>query len=235
MATLSKMTCWATALLAAVATAQPHGHIHHRHQHRSTTCDFGIPDPPGCPAGVLSQWCGMITTEVSGLKTSENPVAMIPNIEAIYKQANIKADPSSALADPETIMQYPQARAAMERMKASYPTTGSPDLTPEDIQNVYADALNAACNKTGVPEDILIKIIWTESKGHPLVYNGLTQMDYVAWGQMADENPDLKNRYEPTSNIVAAAMYLAKQKGQFGGTWDETYYNHYQDPSLPDA
>lgn len=60
-------------------------------------------------------------------------------------------------------------------------------------------------------------------------------MDYVAWGQMADENPDLKNRYLPTSNIVAAAMYLAKQKQQFGGTWESCYYNHYQDPSLPDA
>ncbi|KAK4504481.1 hypothetical protein PRZ48_005397 [Zasmidium cellare] len=231
MATLSKITYWTTTLLATLALAQPHSH-HHRHHARSDNCDFGIPDPPNCPAGVLTQWCGMITTELSGLQSAENPTAMLPNIKAIYAQANIKASPSSALADVDTIMADPQARAAMERMKAAYPETGSPDLTAEDIQKVYADALKTACNKTGVPEDMLVKIIWTESKGHPLVYNGLTQMDYVAWGQMADEDPDLKNRYLPTSNIVAAAMYLAKQKAQYGGTWEETYYNHYQDPSL---
>lgn len=168
MASFLKMICFTTALLAASAMAQPHGHDH-RHHHRSTTCDF-LPDSPDYPAGVLSQWCGMITTEVSGLNSAENPTVMLPNIKAIYKQANIQADPASALADVHKIMQDPQARAAMERMKAAYPTTGSPDLTPADIQSVYADAIKAACNRTGVPEEILVKIVWTESKGHPLVY-----------------------------------------------------------------
>lgn len=170
MACLSKMTLYPTLLLAALTQAQPHGHAHHHHARSAQNCDFGLPSPPTYPSTVLSQWCGMITTEVSGLKSSENPTVMLPNIQAIYAQANIAADPSSALPDVHEIMKDPQARAAMERMKSSYPKTGSPDLTAEDIQEVYKEALQKACNKTGVPEEILVKIIWTESKGHPLVY-----------------------------------------------------------------
>lgn len=62
--------------------------------------------------------------------------------------------------------------------------------------------------------------------------SGLTQMDYVAWGQMADSNSQLENRYLPASNIMAAAMYLARAKQQYGCAWDSCYYNHYRDPSL---
>ncbi|KAI5367466.1 putative transglycosylase SLT domain 1, Lysozyme-like domain superfamily [Septoria linicola] len=117
-----------------------------------------------------------------------------------------------------------------EALTFSYPQFGSMDLTPENIQIVYADHIKAACSKTGVPEDMMVKMIWTESKGHPLVYHGLTQMDYVAWGQMADQDSSLKNRYMPVDNILAAAMYMKRLKDQFGSDWETTYNQHYQDP-----
>ncbi|EME79712.1 uncharacterized protein MYCFIDRAFT_212292 [Pseudocercospora fijiensis CIRAD86] len=225
MAILSKnIICLGTALLAAQGVlAAP--------TTRSSDCDFGIANPSEWPSTYQSQWCSMITNEVTALKTSENPKTMLSTLKAIFTQARIKVSPDSALANVDKIMQDPQARAAMTQMKANFPAFGSMDLTAEDIQKVYGDAIKAACKKTGVPEDIMVKIIWTESKGHPLVYNGLTQMDYVAWGQMADENPELKNRYMPTDNIVAAAMFLQKAKAKYGGDWETTYTQHYQDPT----
>ncbi|KAF2158480.1 hypothetical protein M409DRAFT_31012 [Zasmidium cellare ATCC 36951] len=136
------------------------------------------------------------------------------------------------MANISQIVRDPQAQAALKAMKAAYPSTGSPDLTQEDIGIVYGDAIRTAVAKTTVPADMLSEIVWTESKGHPLVYNGLTQIDYVAWGQMADRDPQLDNRYLPTSNIVAAAMYLSAMKQRYGCAWDDCYRNHYQDPNL---
>ncbi|KXS94859.1 hypothetical protein AC578_8468 [Pseudocercospora eumusae] len=225
MAILSKnIICLGTALLAAQGVlAAP--------TTRSSDCDFGIANPSSWPSTYQSQWCAMITNEVTALKTKENPKTMLGNLKAIFTQALIKVSPHSALPNIDHIMKDPQARAAMTQMKANFPAFGSMDLTAEDIRKVYGHAIKAACAKTGVPEHIMVKIIWTESKGHPLVYQGLTQMDYVAWGQMADENSALKNRYLPTDNIVASAMFLKKAKDHYGCDWETTYTQHYQDPT----
>ncbi|KXT03896.1 hypothetical protein AC579_6238 [Pseudocercospora musae] len=225
MAIFSKnVICLGTALLTAQGVlAAP--------TTRSDNCDFGTPNPSNWPSTYQSQWCGMINNEVTTLKTLENPATVLPDIKAEFAQASIKVSPDSTLPNIDDIMKDPQARAAMAQMKANFPAFGSMDLTAGDIQKVYGDAIKAACDKTGVPADIMVKIIWTESKGHPLVYQGLTQMDYVVWGQMADENSALKNRYLPTDNIVASAMFLKKAKDQYGDDWETTYTQHYQDPS----
>lgn len=224
MATLSKAIIFGAAIFGAqTAYAAPTA--------RSDNCDFGIAVPSGWQSIFTTQWCGMINNEVASLKSKEASNIMLPSVQAQYKQAGIKAPADSALPNIDNIMKDKAARAAMTQMKANYPLYGSMDLTAENIQTVYSDAIKAACTKTGVPEDIMVKIIYTESKGHPLVYQGLTQMDYVAWGQMADQNKDLKNRYNPADNIMASAMFLAKAKSQYGGDWATTYSQHYQDPT----
>ncbi|KAF7198399.1 hypothetical protein HII31_00138 [Pseudocercospora fuligena] len=225
MAILSKnIICFGIALLATQGVlAAP--------TTRSDNCDFGTPNPSNWPSTYQTQWCGMINNEVTTLKTMENPATVLGDIKAKFAQALIKVSPDSTLPNIDNIMKDPQARAAMTQMKANFPAFGSMDLTAEDIQKVYADAIKTACAKTGVPEDMMVKIIWVESKGHPLVYQGLTQIDYVAWGQMADENSSLKNRYMPSDNIMASAMFLKKAKDQYGGDWETTYSQHYQDPN----
>ncbi|KAF2211790.1 hypothetical protein CERZMDRAFT_85185 [Cercospora zeae-maydis SCOH1-5] len=224
MAILSKIICLSAALIAAPnAFAAP--------VTRAENCDFGVTTPAGWTDSMQSQWCGMINNEVNGLKSKEDRTAVLPMVTAQYKQAGISCPPESAFPDIDNTMQDSSARAAMSQMKANYPAFGSMDLTPEDIQKVYGDHIDTACSKTGVPADVMVNIIWTESKGHPLVYGGLTQMDYVAWGQMAEQDPSLKNRYMPGDNIVASAMYLKGKKDTNGGDWETTYRNHYQDPN----
>ncbi|USW49276.1 Putative transglycosylase SLT domain 1, Lysozyme-like domain superfamily [Septoria linicola] len=217
------MLCVMTALLAAqVSFAAP--------VTRSESCDFGAATPPGWNGPMQSQWCGMLDGEVNALRLSEDLTTRLPIVVAQYASANIKVSPETAFPKLDEITQDPSARAAIAQMKVNFPQFGSMDLTPENIQIVYADHIKAACSKTGVPEDMMVKMIWTESKGHPLVYHGLTQMDYVAWGQMADQDSSLKNRYMPGDNILAAAMYMKRQKDQFGSDWETTYTQHYQDP-----
>lgn len=223
MAVISKIICLSAMLMAAPSTlAAP--------VIRAESCDFGATTPSGWTDGMQSQWCGMINNEVAGLKMKEDLTTVRPMVEAQFKQAGISCSPDSAFPNIDNMMQDSSARAAMSQMKANYPAFGSMDLTPEDIKKVYADAIKTACTKTGVPEDMMVKIIWIESKGHPLVYGGLTQMDYVAWGQMAEQDASLKNRYMPGDNIVASAMYLKGKKDANGGDWETVYRNHYQDP-----
>lgn len=198
---------------------------------RRSTCDFNTPTPDGWTDSMDLQWCGMINNEVAALKAAEDPLTMLPVIGPIFKQAGISADPACVLGTPEEIMSYPAAQAAMKQMKANFPAFGSMDLTAEDIPKVYADPIKAACTATGAPEDLLTKMIWTESKGHPLISNGgLTQIDNVAFGQQVQKNPNLKNRYTPADNIMAAAMRLKQGKDEAGCDWETAYYQHYQDP-----
>lgn len=153
---------------------------------------------------------------------------MIPNIEANYKQANIKADPWSALPDMDELTRDSSALAALTQMKANYPTTGSMDLTQEQIKAVYADHISAACERTGVPESVIAQMISEESKGHPFVYHSLTQHDYISWGQMADKNGDLNNRYMPADNIMAGAMRLKDGRDGCDCDWATALKCHYQ-------
>lgn len=222
MAILSTIIYFSSALLATQRVlAAPT---------RRDACDFGIATPANWQPIYNTQWCGMINNEVAGLTSKEDPTTMLPTLRAIFAQAGITASPSSSLPNIDAIMQDPQARAAMTQMKANYPASGSMDLTTGDIQTVYAEGIQAASDKTGVPQDMLVNIIWTESKGHPLVYQGLTQIDYVGWGQQVDRDSSLQNRYMPSDNILAAAMYLKAAKEEYGGDWSTTYTQHYQDP-----
>ena len=119
---------------------------------------------------MMYQWCSMLTQEVTSLAESERPALLVPQLQALYAQANIHAHPVSALANVSQIVRDPQAQAALKAMKAAYPSTGSPDLTQEDIGIVYQDAICTAIVKTNVPADMLSEIVWTESRGHSLVY-----------------------------------------------------------------
>lgn len=157
---------FALCTLAVDALARNHRHMH---LHRAASCDFGISTPSDFPTSVMSQWCNMITTELYTLNITEDPTVLIPHIQALYRQAGISADPTSALANVQQIAQDPQARAALQAMKAAYPTTGSPDLSEDAIKRVYANAIRAASDETQVPRDILVKVISAESKGHPFV------------------------------------------------------------------
>ncbi|HET6346936.1 MAG TPA: transglycosylase SLT domain-containing protein, partial [Myxococcota bacterium] len=187
---------------------------------------------PPMTGPMQSQWQGMVQTELAGLK---NEAQTTPTIKANYAQAGIKAPVSSALppSNPEAILNDPLAQAAQKQMQANYPATGSMDLTEAQIKDVYGPAIKAASQKTGVPEEMISTMIWIESKGHPLTSNGgLTQIDPVAWGQMADKDPSLKNRYNPADNIMAGAEYLASKAGgsppsSYDG-WKALYHGQYQ-------
>jgi soluble lytic murein transglycosylase-like protein len=190
-------------------------------------------NPPTPMTGPMaSQWQGMVQSEIAGLK---NEAQTTPTITANYAQAGIKAPVSSALppSNPEDILKDPLAKAAQAKMQENYPATGSMDLTEAQIKEVYGPAITAASKKTGVPEDMITSMIWTESKGHPLTSNGgLVQIDPVAWGQMADKDPSLKNRYNPAENIMAGAAYLASKAGGSPPTspegWKSLYHAQYQ-------
>lgn len=224
MMILSRMLYFATAFAAlpcVLAAPMP----------RSSSCEYDVQAPPAFTESMQLQWCGMITNEVAGLKQQEAISAVLPLVDAMYKQANIQADPESAFPNLDQLTQEPSVHAALTQMKANYPLSGSMDLTEENIRTVYGDHIQAACAETGVPEDIIVTMIWVESKGHPLVYGALTQMDHVAWGRMMDMNVNLKNRYMPGDNIMAAAMYLRESKDTFDCDWQTAYTQHYQDPT----
>lgn len=222
MAVLSRMIYSGVALIAlpcVLALPVPRGY----------SCDFGVPTPPNLTGPMQTQWCAMMNNEINTLEIKEDAKIIIPNLEPVYKQANIRADPQCALPNMDELTQDSSVLAALTQMKANYPVTGSMDLTNEDIKTVYADHIKAASEKTGVPEDVMAKIILVESKGHPFVYHSLTQFEYVTWGQMVDKNGDLKNRYMPADNIMASAMRLMGDKDAYGCDWMTCFYQHYQD------
>ena len=198
--------------------------------HQAPCQRFDVQSPPGFLEPFQFQWCQMVNGEISSTEIKEDPTVMIPNLEALYKQANIKADPRSALPNMDELTQDSSVIAAYTQMKANFPRTGSMDLTAEQIKSVYADHIGAACEKTGVPEFIIVQMISEESKGHPFVYHSLTQHDYISWGQMADKNGDLNNRYMPADNIMAGAMRLKDGRDGCGYDcdWATALKCHYQ-------
>ena len=180
----------------------------------------------------------MITQETTALKNENLLESQAHTAANNYKQANIDVPVSSAFSPSnpwDIMMNCPLAQAANDRQRQNFPQFGSMDLTAADIEQVYAPAIQAATEKSGVPADILRDMIWTESKGHPLTSNGgLVQIDPVAWGQTAAANDCLKNgnRYTPRDNIMAGALYLAS-KGSCSDSacWQNLYKTNYQDPT----
>ncbi|CAK4031902.1 Hypothetical predicted protein [Lecanosticta acicola] len=201
----------------------------------SCTSASPLPNPPGFTPGMQSQMDAMIATEVAGL-TAERENSM-PTTKSNFAQAGIKAPVESvfAPANPWDILEQPLAQAAMDKMRSNYVSLGGPDLTGEDIPVVYAEPINAANRATGVPVDLLVHIIWNESKGHPLVPNGgLMQIDDdVQWGLMKDKNPALMSRYNVADNIMAGAMVMAAKcitipSTASEGQWWDTYNGPYK-------
>ena len=189
---------------------------------RSDSCafDFGTPDPnptlapPGVQyAQVMSQWCTDISMSASYKdQLLENPATAIATLSALYAAAHptIAASPDSCIMSDEKILEDPIAQAAMEKMKSNALLGTGGDLAYGDIGSVYASAIQEASSKSTVPVDMITNIIQIESKGDPIIFQGLTQLDYLAWGYMVTWYPQLglTNKYKPRDNIVASAMYL---------------------------
>lgn len=210
---------------------------------RSDSCafDFGTPDPnptlapPGVQyAQVMSQWCTDISMTAS-YKDSilENPATATSTLSALYAAAHptINASPESCILGSEQILQDPVAKAAFEKMKANTLLGTGGDLAYGDIASVYSEAIQEASSKSTVPVEKITSIIQIESKGDPIVFQGLTQLDYLAWGYMVTWYPQLglTNKYKPRDNIVASAMYLQNLVHQGAcSNFDICYSNCYQ-------
>ena len=210
------------------------------------TCqyDYNIPDPDPaeCPGGspyvvVMSQWCASVSSAAS-YKDSyiENPTMALSTLAASYAAAypTVSCDPNTGILNTELIMQDPLAMAAMKKRKymAMFGSLG--DLDYGDISDIYHDAIAEASRLSTVPDYVIVNSILGETHGDPIIYQGLTQFDNLAWAQMMSyygTQLNLRNKYYPRDNIVAMAMYLYNLVHQglcVGLDWQSCYNTCYQ-------
>ena len=90
-----------------------------------------------------------------------------------------------------------------------------PDMTPSQIWATYRTEIEAASDETGVPEEIIVGMIWQESKGNKNVPGGgLMQIgahEFEQFGGGAIGNP--------RDNIMAGARYMSDMHRDFG-SWE---------------
>lgn len=110
------------------------------------------------------------------------------------------------------------------------PSGGSGLHLPEALKP-YEGAIQNAAQKTGVPGEVLAAQIWQESRGNlgaatvnggnGLQDSGLMQVNSNTFADLQSKNPDLlgpnASASNPADNIMAGALYMKEQLGDFGG------------------
>jgi soluble lytic murein transglycosylase-like protein len=92
---------------------------------------------------------------------------------------------------------------------------GNPNLDRETAER-YADFVDEAAERYGLPHEVLAGLIYTESRADPGARNkdclGLTQVRWTVWGKLLRENhPDIYERrdlFNPRKSVMAGAWIL---------------------------
>ncbi len=92
------------------------------------------------------------------------------------------------------------------------PSSGGPDLSPQEVAKTYKTEIERASQASGIPPGALAGMIWQESKGKAdTPGGGLMQLGDNEFQKYGGGNIN-----NPADNIMAGAMYMKDLVRQFG-------------------